>query len=133
MSKYTMDTSKSEVIVFDVWAPFAYFRKPFTTTSALSFNFIPRSAIEGLIGAILGIRRSDLYVVLANSKIGLEKDRRYAIEQNIPARLNQDRELMSSFSALYNPNGKPIKVRNINVKSFFDRNGIETNFVFLPS
>ena len=30
----------------------------------------------------------------------IEKDRIYVIEQNIPTRLNQDRELMSSFSAL---------------------------------
>ena len=61
--------SKPEVTVFDVWAPFAYFRKPFTTTSALTFNFIPRSAIEGLIGAILGIRRKDIFGALANAEI----------------------------------------------------------------
>jgi CRISPR-associated protein Cas5h len=253
--------SKPKVIVFDVWAPFAYFRKPFTTTSALSFNFIPRSAIEGLIGTLLGIRRNDIFGALANAAIAveilteikkipfsinhthsdfwntinqylngdptnkkkafnarttmellvdpkyriyfcdtsnlnrrslnqqlehalknhrtvytpylgtssmiaiasyldtydydtvdkniaeisniipyngnlpdivIEKDRTYAVEQNIPARLNQDRELMSSFSAVYNPNGKSMKVRNIKVNSF-DRNGIEVNFVTLPS
>lgn len=249
--------SKPEVTVFDVWAPFAYFRKPFTTTNALTFNFIPRSAIEGLIGAILGIRRKDIFGALANAEIAIEiltevkkipftinythpdfwntmnqylvgdptnkkkvfnartsmellvdpkyrvyfydasnehqsklelalenhrtvytpylgtssmianfsyldtygydtvdkditeissvipyngnipdilieKDRTYAIEQNIPTRLNQNRELMSSFSALYNPKGKSIKVRNSKVNSF-DQSGVEINFVFLPS
>ena len=65
-------SSKPEITVFDVWAPFAYFRKAFTTTSALTFSFIPRSAIEGLIGAILGIRRSALFTFLANAKIAIE-------------------------------------------------------------
>ena len=58
--------------MFDVWAPFAYFRKPFTTTSALTFNFIPRSAIKGLIGVILGIRRKDIFGALANAEIAVE-------------------------------------------------------------
>ncbi len=249
-------TNSPEVTVFDVWAPFAYFRKPFTTTSALSYNFIPRSAIEGLIGTILGIKREDIFDALANAEIAvqilsevkkipfsikythsdfwdtinqyingdptnkkkpfnartgiellvdpkyrvyfcstsnvhqklklalekhhtvytpylgtsslianfsylgtyyydtsfrdiaeistvipynrdlpnviIEKDRTYAVEQNIPARLNQDRELISSFSALYSPKGKSIKVRDIRVNSF-EQNGEEINFAILPS
>lgn len=257
MQGNSIKNSKLEVIVFDVWAPFAYFRKPFTTTSALSFNFIPRSAIEGLIGTILGIKRDVIFTALANATIAvqilsevkkipfsinythsdfwdtfnqyikgdpmnkkkpfnartnmellvdpkyriyywdtsdmqqqlelalknhhtaytpylgtssmianfiyidtfpyntvvkdtaeifsiipyrgnppniiIEKDRTYAFEQNIPGRLNQNRELISSFSALYSPKGKSIKVRNIEVNSFFDWNGKEINFVALPS
>jgi hypothetical protein len=62
----------------------------------------------------------------------LEADRMYAVEQNIPARLNQDRELVSSFSALYNPQAKPIRIHNIEVNSF-NHEGREINFVFLPS
>ncbi|HJT85027.1 MAG TPA: type I-B CRISPR-associated protein Cas5b, partial [Nitrososphaeraceae archaeon] len=51
---------------------FGYFRKGFTTTSALTHSMIPRSAVEGLIGAILGFP-SDVYSdVLWDSKIAIE-------------------------------------------------------------
>jgi CRISPR-associated protein Cas5h len=249
-------SSRSQVIVFDIWASFAYFRKPYTTTTALTFNFIPRSTIEGVIGAILGISYCDLFSRLANSKIGLgilaeirkipfstmhthsdfwqtmgeyiesrptekkkdfnarinmellvnpkyriyfsqpngyqkkleymlknhqtvftpylgtstmianfkyvntfdctlsnkqianvssiipfsseipnmivEKDKFYAIEQNIPGRINQSRELLSSYSALYSSEGQTIKVRNFEVNTF-TYNDKEHDFVFLPS
>lgn len=63
--------SVNEAVIFDIWSTFAYFRKPYTTTTALTFNFIPRSAIEGLIAAILGIDRRDRFNKLSNSRIGL--------------------------------------------------------------
>lgn len=247
-------SSNTVVVVFDIWSSYAYFRKPYTTTTALTFNFIPRTAIEGVIGAILGISSKDLSSRLGNSRIGLgilneihkipfstmhihsdfwdemrvyiystpritkknyharvnmellvnpkyriyfsdmefsknldhairnhqtvytpylgtstmianfeyigtfdyivkyketadissiipysekipslviEKNKLYAIEQNIPGRISEDRELLSSFSALYSPNAEPIKIRNIEVNTF-DYNGRENNFVFLP-
>ncbi|MDN5344105.1 MAG: CRISPR-associated protein Cas5h [Clostridia bacterium] len=43
------------VLVFDVKAPLAMFRKPYTTTSLVSFPFPPPTAIAGLIGAITGL------------------------------------------------------------------------------
>jgi hypothetical protein len=64
--------------------------------------------------------------------IMIEKDTTYAFEQNIPSRLNEKRELVSSFSALYSPKGKSIKVRNIEINSF-NWNGNEINFVTIPS
>ena len=51
--------SDTNVLIFDVWAPFGYFRKPYTTNTALTYSFIPRSAIEGLVAAILGIDRKE--------------------------------------------------------------------------
>jgi len=249
-------SSVGKVIVFDIWAPYAYFRKPYTTTTALTFNFIPRSAIEGIIGAILGISYDDIFSKLAGSKIGIgiiseihkipfstihthsdfwqtigeyiesrhtnkkkdfrtrvnlellvspkyriyfsqengcqeklkcmlkqhhtvftpylgtstmianfnyidtfdyiflkkdvadvcsiipfsdkipnmiiEKDKFYAIEQNIPGRLNHNRELLFSYSAVYSPKGQSIKIRNFEVSSFV-YNGKEHDFVFVPS
>jgi CRISPR-associated protein Cas5h len=248
-------SSNNVVVVFDIWSSYAYFRKPYTTTTALTFNFIPRSAIEGVIAAILGISSKDFPSKLGNSRIGLgilnevhkipfstmhthtdfwdeirayiystpritkrnyyarvnmellvnpkyrvyfsdtkllknleiairnhqtvytpylgtstmianfeyvgtfdyitqhkeiadistiipysvkipstviERDKLYAIEQNIPGRINENRELLSSFSALYSPNAYPIKIRNIEVNTF-EHNGMENNFVFLPS
>lgn len=42
-------------LVFDIWGDLAMFRKPYTTTSMVSFPFPPPSAIGGLLGAIAGI------------------------------------------------------------------------------
>jgi CRISPR-associated protein Cas5h len=43
-----------KVLVFDVWSEYAHFRKFFTTTSPLTFSLPPRTALCGLMGAILG-------------------------------------------------------------------------------
>lgn len=59
------------VVVFDVWSKYAYFRRPYSTTSALTFNFIPRSAVEGLIGAILGIASDRVYEALSSTKLAV--------------------------------------------------------------
>jgi CRISPR-associated protein Cas5h len=60
-----------KVVVFDIWSSYGYFRRPYTTTTSLTFNFVPRSAIEGIIGAILGISNKDLASKLAESKISV--------------------------------------------------------------
>jgi CRISPR-associated protein Cas5h len=257
--------STNEAVIFDIWSTFAYFRKPYTTKTALTFNLIPRSAIEGLIAAILGIDRRDRFNKLSNSKIGvtilseirkipfstmhthsdfwetmrnyinfkpiikkvfhtiinlellvnpkyriyfshcehhynelleeklkdhqtvytpylgtstmianfqyvdtiryynnkiiqegieissiipyknnkipnivIEKDKIYAIEQNIPSKINEERDLISSYSALYSPKGETIKVKDkdIEIQSFVfnkDNNKRKENFVFIPS
>lgn len=50
-----------KVLVFDVWSEYAYFRKFFTTTSPLTFSLPPRTALCGLMGAILGFPK-DTYL-----------------------------------------------------------------------
>lgn len=60
-----------KVLVFDVWSPFAYFRKGFTTTTALTYPFIPRSSIEGLVGAILGLKSDEYSSKLHDAKIAV--------------------------------------------------------------
>ncbi|HOT03983.1 MAG TPA: type I-B CRISPR-associated protein Cas5b [Methanolinea sp.] len=52
-----------KVIVFDVWGQFGHFRKHYTTTSSSTFSFPPRTAIIGMIGAILGIEKHDINVL----------------------------------------------------------------------
>lgn len=42
-------------IVFEISGPMAMFRKPYTTTSSVSFAFPPPTAVAGLICAIVGI------------------------------------------------------------------------------
>jgi CRISPR-associated protein Cas5h len=48
-----------KVLVFDIGSSFGYFRKAFTTTNSLTHALIPRSAVEGLIAAIIGLSRTD--------------------------------------------------------------------------
>ena len=61
-----------KLIVFDVASSFAFFRKNFSTTYALTFAVIPRSAVEGLIGSILGLSRLDFPNLLESSKIAIQ-------------------------------------------------------------
>lgn len=60
-----------KLLVFDAWAPFAYFRKGFTTTTALTFPFMPRSAAEGLVGAIIGLKSEEYPETLERAKIAI--------------------------------------------------------------
>src|SRR3989442_16007226 len=61
-----------KVIIFDVGSSFGYFRKGFTTTNALTHAVIPRSSVEGLVGAILGLSISEYPEKLQLSKIAVE-------------------------------------------------------------
>ncbi len=48
------------VWVFTVRGTHAHWRKWFTTTSALTYGFPPRTAVVGMVGAILGVRREEV-------------------------------------------------------------------------
>ena len=48
-----------KVLVFDIWGEYAHFRKYYTTTSPLSYSIPPRTAITGLIGAIIGLGKNE--------------------------------------------------------------------------
>ena len=60
-----------DLLVFDVWAPFALFRRIGTTTTSLTYSIMPRSAAEGLIGAILGYGFEESPKRLAASRIAI--------------------------------------------------------------
>jgi len=47
------------VLVFDLWGDLAHFKKPYTTTSPLSFAFPPRPTIAGIISAIIGLGKNE--------------------------------------------------------------------------
>ncbi|WP_022854086.1 type I-B CRISPR-associated protein Cas5b [Thermodesulfatator atlanticus] len=51
-------------LVFTVKGPFAHFRKFYGQTSALSYPFPPRTALCGMVGAILGIPRTEVYEIM---------------------------------------------------------------------
>jgi len=48
-----------EVLVFDIAADYAHFKKYYTTTSPLTFAIPPKTTLYGLIGAILGLDKDE--------------------------------------------------------------------------
>lgn len=64
-----------KVLVFDVWGDYAHFRRFYTTTSPLTFPIPPRTALCGLIGAIIGLEKENneylKYFNLDDAFIGL--------------------------------------------------------------
>lgn len=64
-----------QVLIFDVWGYYAHFRRFYTTTSPLTFPIPPRTALCGLIAAIIGKEKEDNeylgYFTLNKASIGL--------------------------------------------------------------
>ena len=63
-----------DMAVFDIWADYGHFRRGYTTTSPLTYPFPSRTAISGLIAAILGLERDSYYGLFEdnNSAIALQ-------------------------------------------------------------
>jgi len=65
----------NNVLIFDVWGSYAHFRRFYTTTSPLTFSVPPRTALCGLIGAIIGLEKENneylKYFTLNKASIGL--------------------------------------------------------------
>lgn len=65
----------NHVLIFDVWGYYAHFRRFYTTTSPLTFPIPPRTALCGLIAAIIGKKKEDneylKYFTLNKASIGL--------------------------------------------------------------
>lgn len=60
--------SSEEILIFDLVGKFAHFRKFYTNSSSLSYHFPPRTAIEGIISAILGKERDSYYDLFLPTK-----------------------------------------------------------------
>lgn len=62
-----------KILCFDVWGSYAHFRKFYTTSSPLSFSIPPRTAISGLLGAMLGFAEEYIEIFSPDkSMIGVE-------------------------------------------------------------
>jgi len=48
-----------KLIVFDIWGDYGHFKKIYTTTSPLSYDFPPKTSIYGILGAFLGLDKED--------------------------------------------------------------------------
>jgi len=62
-----------KLLVFDIWADYAHFKKYYTTTSPLSFSIPPKTTLYGTIGAILGLDKKDYlnYFQKGECRIGI--------------------------------------------------------------
>ena len=49
-----------KIIVFDIKGKFAHFRKFYTNSSSLTYGIPPRTAICGILAAILGLERDSI-------------------------------------------------------------------------
>jgi len=60
-------------LVFDIWADYAHFKKPYTTTSPLTFSIPPRTVITGIVSAITGFQKDKYHDVFTKelSKIAV--------------------------------------------------------------
>ncbi len=61
------------VLVFDLWGDLGHFKKPYTTTSPLSFAFPPRPTIAGIISAVVGLGKNEYpgFFLKKDASIGL--------------------------------------------------------------
>ncbi|MGC9123494.1 MAG: type I-B CRISPR-associated protein Cas5b [Thermoplasmata archaeon] len=57
-----------EFVAFEIWSDYAHFRKGYTTTSPLTYQIPSRTALSGIIAAILGLPRDSYYDELLNEK-----------------------------------------------------------------
>jgi CRISPR-associated protein Cas5h len=51
----------NKILAFDLTGPMAHFRKYFTNSSSLSYDFPPRTTVIGTIAGILGLERDSYY------------------------------------------------------------------------
>lgn len=51
-------------LIFDVWGDYAHFKKYYTTSSPLTFSIPPRTALVGLISAIIGLRTDEYFEIM---------------------------------------------------------------------
>lgn len=77
--------SINKVLIFDVWGDYAHFRRFYTTTSPLTFPIPPRTALCGLIGAIIGLEKENneylKYFTIDKAFIGLKIDEGHPLKK----------------------------------------------------
>jgi len=61
------------LLQFELFGDYAHFKKFYTTSSPLTFSFPPPPTIKGMIGAILGLEKTEYLNVLTSSrcKVGI--------------------------------------------------------------
>lgn len=60
-----------KLLIFDIWGDYAHFKKPYTTTSPLTYSIPSRTSLTGIIGAVLGIEKAKNNIELNYEKCNL--------------------------------------------------------------
>lgn len=55
-------------LIFDVFGDYAHFKKYYTTSSPLTFSIPPRTALIGLVGAIIGLKKDEYFDFMCKDK-----------------------------------------------------------------
>lgn len=71
----------TRAVCFDVWGPYAHFRKPYAPASPVTFPIPPPTAVLGLLGAICGYSKERYHEELGWEKI------RIGVAVSAPVRL----------------------------------------------
>jgi len=58
-SPYSAQSGSAPTLVFDISASYGHFKKPYTTTSPLTYSIPTRTAVSGIIAAVLGFGKED--------------------------------------------------------------------------
>ncbi len=58
-----------EILTFDLLGKFAHFRKYYANNTALSYSLPPRTALMGMVAAMLGLPRDSYYGILGSKNI----------------------------------------------------------------
>jgi CRISPR-associated protein Cas5h len=63
-----------KILAFNIWADFGHFKKYYTTSTPLTFSIPPKTAIFGIIGAILGYDKDEYlrFINGENTKVGIK-------------------------------------------------------------
>ena len=117
-------------LIFTAKSNYARFRRPYTTTSALSYTLIHPIAVKGLIGSMLGIDYDNLYNYTNDLKIGIQV-------------LNELHKDTQSFNLIANANNNKNKnfqssiefLRDVNYRIFVsgDDNKVEALYKVIIS
>jgi len=59
-------------LVFDISASYGHFKKPYTTTSPLTYSIPTRTAVSGIIAAVLGFGKKTTRSILQSPKPKLQ-------------------------------------------------------------
>lgn len=92
----------NKILTFEIFGDYGHFKKPYTTTSPLTFSFPPKPSLAGILGAIIGIEKNRVHSVL--------KDGEYEVGLRIVNPVSKTRiatNLVDTKKSFYN-----IEVRN---------------------
>lgn len=58
----------NKILTFEVFGDYGHFKKPYTTSSPLTFSFPPKPTVAGLIGAIIGLPKNKVHSELPDNE-----------------------------------------------------------------